>query len=329
MRHLITLAIALLAVAAAQPLPERALYLGTVGGLTVQLELAVADGALTGWYRYDRTGGTLELSGSYDHTLEVAFEERSDGVVTGSWRGELSAEPDLKEIVLAGVWSSPDGRTLPFRLVRVAEFSDLTLAQGRIDAHRTLPFFIAEALQPFNAPLHDPALDEIAAFFEDGRTSLVQGELWHGWSLDERTDIASVDARFLSARSSVWSYTGGAHGNLVYRAFNYEVVDRGVREVLLADLFTPGGGYLEAISEWVLADLAEQGANDVVDGFLTELTLDDLATYTLSAEGLTFAFAPYAVGYYAQGSFFVTLPLEALAPYAADGGPLARLLAGR
>jgi hypothetical protein len=54
-----------------------------------------------------------------------------------------------------------------------------------------------------------------------------------------------------------------------------------------------------------------------------------LATFTLAPDGLTFAFAPYQVGYYAQGSFFVTVPLEVVAPYADGEGPLGSLVSGR
>ena len=139
----------------------------------------------------------------------------------------------------------------------------------------------------------------------------------------------ALDSDFLSARSSIYSYTGGAHGNTFYRAFNLHIVDGTVRETSLGDLFTPGSGYLTPLSDYVLDDLRRQEAYDVAEGMITELTEDDLAVFTLSPSGITFAFAPYHVGPYAQGSFFVTVPLEVVAAYAAGDGPLAALVTGR
>ncbi len=211
----------------------------------------------------------------------------------------------------------------------MAEYGSLDLRQGRIDARRSLPFFIDPALSALNPPLHATALTELTDFFEAGRAMLVAGEFYFGWSSDEATSIHYLDDDFLSAFSRIYSYTGGAHGNTFYRVYNLRIVNGVARPLSLPDLFRPDSGYLAPLSDYVMAELERQGAEDVVSGALEALGEQDLATFTLGPDGLTFAFAPYQVGYYAQGSFFVTVPLGVVAPYADDEGPLGELVGER
>lgn len=320
----------LLGMVAAQSGVERSYYLGSLGDTPVQMELVVAGNTISGWYQLESTGTAIELDGRVTGDREYIISEiseRDDTAIGGTFSGAPTLEPDLQEITITGTWSGPDGRELPFRLARVADYSILDLSQGRIGARRSLPYFVDARLSAFNHPLHADALAELVDFFEQGRQSLLTGELWYGWTSDENTAIRYLGADFLSARSSIYSYTGGAHGNHHHRAFNLQLTDGAVRPVALADLFIPGSDYLAVLSAHVLDDLRRQEAYDVVEGTITELTEDDLAVFTLSPAGIGFAFAPYQVGPYAQGSFFVTVPLEVIADHAAPGTPLAALTA--
>jgi len=56
--------------------------------------------------------------------------------------------------------------------------------------------------------------------------------------------------------------------------------------------------------------------------------VQDLSSFTLSADGLTFYFAPYAMGPYVQGSFEAKLPYEVLLGLAPAGGALEAFGAG-
>ena len=61
-----------------------------------------------------------------------------------------------------------------------------------------------------------------------------------------------------------------------------------------------------------------QGTGGVVYSFLG-------APLLFLIDGLTFLFAPYVAGSYAEGTYRVTIPLHRLGKRAAPGGPLERL----
>ena len=64
----------------------------------------------------------------------------------------------------------------------------------------------------------------------------------------------------------------------------------------------------------------------VVTGEVSELQEGDLAAFSLLPKGLRFAFSPYQVGPFVQGSFFVMMPYKALASHIDPEGPLVRFL---
>jgi hypothetical protein len=330
MRTLGTLLLALiLASALAQVDLGRGYYLGRIGDGTLEMELTIEGNGLSGWVRRAGVERPIEVEGTVtegDRGPAVRFSAADDGSGYGTFDGVITLSEDDRRFGIVGRWIGPDGASLPFETARVAEYGALDLRQGRIDARRSLPFFIDPALSALNPPLHDAALTELTEFFEEGREMLVAGDLYFGWSSDEATAIRYLGDGFLSAFSRIHSYTGGAHGNTFYRVFNLRIVDGVATPLALGDLFRPDSGYLAPLSDYVMAELERQGAEDVVSGALVTLDEEDLATFTLAPDGLTFAFAPYRVGYYAQGSFFVTVPLEVVAPYANGEGPLKELM---
>lgn len=158
------------------------------------------------------------------------------------------------------------------------------------------------------------------SFAEDG-----QAEYWRRHSLSLRYDDTLVSANFLSVLSASYEYTGGAHGNTYFGSFLF---DRRTKAMVslddLLDDVSEGAPALVAIRDAVYDGLVEQkqqrwGEEEFDpngDVFLADVrpSTDFLTMFTAEPStdpgkigGLTFHFAPYIVGPYAEGTFTVTV----------------------
>ena len=106
-------------------------YRGTVGGQPVTVELTIDSTeasprkklTCTGSYYYGQAqGGVLDLAaeGTYQPQQLLRLQETDGGKVSGTWQATQPAGP-----LLAGTWSSPGGKQLPFKL-----HEDYTDGQG-------------------------------------------------------------------------------------------------------------------------------------------------------------------------------------------------------
>ncbi|WP_010588510.1 DUF3298 and DUF4163 domain-containing protein [Schlesneria paludicola] len=146
---------------------------------------------------------------------------------------------------------------------------------------------------------------------------------WEG-SID--LDIIHASSTVVSILESRHEYTGGAHGNLVLvgRCF---VESRGmVRQLQLGDLFEGGSPWARRLVDFCLNDLREQGASSVPpepadDPEMESFSTEDLRSFTLSVDGLTFYFSPYHVGCYAEGVFTVHVPYAVIRDLIPDQSP--------
>lgn len=97
-------------------------YRGTVGGRPVTVELTIDSTeaypgkklACTGSYYYGQAnGGLLDLAaeGTYQPRQPLQLRESAGNKATGTWQATQPAGP-----LLAGTWSTPNGRQLPFEL---------------------------------------------------------------------------------------------------------------------------------------------------------------------------------------------------------------------
>src|SRR5690606_1409005 len=76
--------------------------------------------------------------------------------------------------------------------------------------------------------------------------------------------------RFFSMIFTSWEYTGGAHGNSYYVALNLRTPEEGDPAPLeLSDVIDSAEDALKAVSDFLLADLKQQGASAVVSGSIT------------------------------------------------------------
>ena len=311
-------------------LAERFYYLGSVGEQDVQVELSLEGDSAAGHYYYDRVGVPLDLVGRVDSEGNVVLREFTRAgsplgrQLTGTFTGKLSASPNDYGSSFQGTWESPDGEVRPFDFTRAAEYVELNLGQGRIEARADYPFFLTP-LDGLNRRLQTDVLTSSFDFVQEGQGYLLDGELYNGWTLQRELRLEYASDSLVSISEILYVYTGGAHGNTGLAGYTYVVADGRTRSVRLADLFKEDANYLAVLEPYILEQLLEQEAQWVVDGTLT-LTDDDLSSFTVSPRGLTFGFEPYAVGPYAQGTFEVTVPFEVVASVIDLEGPLERFL---
>jgi hypothetical protein len=115
---------------------------------------------------------------------------------------------------------------------------------------------------------------------------------------------------------------GGAHGNTTFGGLCYRMHRGQLEEITLPQLFRRDSNFIEKLSVLIIQDLKRQKASSVVNGEIKQFKESDLSGFVITADGLTFAFSPYAVGCYAEGAFFVTLPFDELRDIADPSGPL-------
>ena len=312
---------------------ERFYYLGAVGEQGVQMALSVEGDSAKGHYYYDRVGVLLDLVGTVDAEGNVELREftRAGSPLgrqqTGTFTGKLSASPNDYGSSFQGAWESPDGEVRPFELSRAAEYVELNLGQGRIEARADYPFFLTP-LDGLNRRLQTDVLTSSFDFVQEGQGHLLEGELYNGWTLQRELRLEYASDTLVSISETLYVYTGGAHGNTGLAGYTYLLEDGRVRTVRLADLFKTDADYLAVLEPLILEALLEQEAQWVVDGTVATLGEDDLGSFTLSPRGLTFGFEPYAMGPYAQGTFEVTVAFGDIASVIDPDGALGRFLEG-
>lgn len=141
-------------------------------------------------------------------------------------------------------------------------------------------------------------------------------ELWGSYSLTRPSPAA------LSITFEIWTYTGGAHGNLDIITLNYSLLTG--QRLGLVDIFEDSEAALALMSAWSHKQLAPR-----LGGVRQEQTLRDglmpvpenFASLTLTPEGVRINFQPYQVAPWAAGAQSVDMPLEELLP----AKPLLRL----
>lgn len=116
-----------------------------------------------------------------------------------------------------------------------------------------------------------------------------------------------------------WYFSGAAHPNYNTRGLNFDM--RTGRSLALSDLFLPGAGYLEAISDYCIEDLKERDAVLWEDGARPEA--ENFKSWNIREGGLFITFDPYQVNCYAAGPQEVLVPYLKLKEIIDYNGPLA------
>lgn len=178
-------------------------------------------------------------------------------------------------------------------------------------------YYAIEAAYPVTA---DPRIsDSFRTFITD---QIAQFKEDTSWATDPSIDSASAGSLSLNIdyktqqsttantyTFDIATYTGGAHGLLVTRTFNF---DKNGKVINLADLFTNGEAGLKTIAPFVQKEIEKKKINDdaqwVKEG--TAPTAENYQAFTVSDAGITFTFDAYQVAPYSAGTQNILVPLS-------------------
>ena len=156
---------------------------------------------------------------------------------------------------------------------------------------------------------------------EDRKTAAESGYPFHAHALDTKWTLAADTPRFLSLRSDVYVFTGGAHGMTAHRTLLWD--KRREREVAPDLLMTSRTAFGAAPGEKFCAALdasrAEKRGAPVVRGADDFSKCVDPMKQTLvlqSKDGkvidsVLILIGPYEAGPYAEGSYEIVMPVDA------------------
>lgn len=314
------LTVMLFGAAFAQP-EQHSYFVGTIGDDVVQVELIIDNGSVRGSF-YDSAGTERTLEGGLGNRSELSVvvlgaDEMQLATMTGvlePTRFEGDYTPSGSETSLAVAWQT------------VADYAYLRFDQNMLESSTVFPYFTADA-SLLNADWQSRALGEHLEFVREGQDymdEIAEGDFVTGYFRDARHDIVYYASDLVSVLETVSVYTGGAHPNFYYNAYNVGIAQDAV-PFRLGDVLASGG--VSFLSDYVIDELREQeGALYVRDGSIAAFDEQMLSVFVVSPAGLRIYFAPYAVGPYAAGAFEVMVPWGELEPYIPADSPLARFL---
>lgn len=135
------------------------------------------------------------------------------------------------------------------------------------------------------------------------------------WDLTGMYSLERPSPTVVSIIFNVYSYTGGAHGNLVITCRNYDLATG--RRLDFADLFKDPEKALELMSAWSRKALTKSLGEESDEEMIREGTAPDMRNFgdlALTPAGINIQFQPYQVGPWSAGPQQVEMSLEALAP---------------
>lgn len=179
--------------------------------------------------------------------------------------------------------------------------------------------------------LNNPAADAVIQAFVDGQALDYEQDVkdaaqpdgekpasYDMWDMSGFYTLSRPNPDVVSVTFNIYSYSGGAHGNVLIRTLNFDLA-RGKR-LEFDDLFAKPENALKLISDLTAkklrSDLGEDADEDMILAG-TEPSLDNFANVTLLADGALIEFQPYQVGPWSIGPQQVKLTLEELT----DGSP--------
>lgn len=134
------------------------------------------------------------------------------------------------------------------------------------------------------------------------------------WDLTGMYSLERPSPTVVSIIFNVYSYTGGAHGNLIITCRNYDLATG--RRLDFADLFKDPEKALELMSAWSRETLTRHLGEESDEEMIREGTAPDLRNFgelALTPGGVNIQFQPYQVGPWSAGPQQVEMSLEALA----------------
>lgn len=192
----------------------------------------------------------------------------------------------------------------------------------------TFPVFTApedERLTRFNSDVEDIVNNLEANFRQDALAIPYDPNFGTNQSfLEVQYEATFFERGVISIFFDINFYmSGAAHPNSYSLVLNYDLLE-GTR-LSLVDLFTPGSDYLQALSDYCMAALADEGRLEFPGGALPDAV--NYQSWNLTPGGLRVNFDPYQVGPYAMGAQTVTVPYADLAGILRSDGVMGRVTA--
>ena len=308
-------------------------FVGSIGyDLPIQMELSKEGNSIRGSYYYNKSGIPLSLTGEINlkESKIKLVESDKKNKKTGTFEGEFAPIPDGIGASIEGSWSSPDSKNkLPFRLAKVANYEFFKIKQGNFsEAKWSYPKLISEneVIQKISSKLYDSMKPQIEEYQKDAKEGFMEDLITNTWLFNYDYSIEYYSDSLVSFTGLVYSYTGGAHGNTYFVSSNYAINEKDSTLLKLSDLFKNDSDYIKVISDLIIKDLKKQKAGWVVNGEIKSLKEDEIGPFALTPVGIRFAFAPYAVGPYAEGAYFVSISYETLYSVINSDGPLGQFI---
>lgn len=299
-------------------------YRGVLGKtMRIQMRLEHTRGQVKGAYFYEKYGHWITLSGEASGK-SIRLDEQSGGQVKATLA--LTHHGN----VLSGAWQQSDGtRRYPVTLHLAARDTVKRTVRPLESSHETtFPHLTGKPGVYFNATLKAVFLERYQRDLEFWEPRTGDADLQQDADLRMQFqyfyDICYLSEDLLSVRGSDYQYTGGAHGLFHYFPVNFWIPDTRLQPLELEDLFSPNSSWRRKLAAHIRRDLIDQQAQWVVDGTVKVSDLLEDPVFTVSPSGVSFAFGPYAVGPYSQGTFEVTVPMHVLSPLVARDGPIGR-----
>lgn len=158
-----------------------------------------------------------------------------------------------------------------------------------------------------------------ADFAKDVEDSVPEGEekpaSYDLWEMTGFYTLSRPAENIVSVTFNIFSYSGGAHGNLFIRCLNYDLADGKLLE--LSDLFGDTEQALKIMSAWCQEKLRAELGNDLDEEMMTSGSNPDAANFlnlSLVKDGVVVEFQPYQVGPWSIGPQSVNVPLAQLLP---------------
>lgn len=134
------------------------------------------------------------------------------------------------------------------------------------------------------------------------------------WDLTGMYSLERPSPKVVSIIFNVYSYTGGAHGNLVITCRNYDLASG--KRLEFADLFKDPEKALELMSAFARESLTRSLGEESDEEMIREGTAPEMRNFselTLTPAGITIQFQPYQVGPWSAGPQQVEMSLADLA----------------
>lgn len=337
---------------------ETKFFKGTIGNaLDLQMKL-VRDGEnLTGTYYYQKVGSSIDLRGTIDQTGNVNLEEydhagKQTGLFTGLWK-----ENSDGLIEVSGNWTKPgsDKKTAFTLLQEPIEFSNgVELVAKQIkEKNKKLKYDVAAAYPQLTGST-DPNYDKFnqtvrglighkvgdfkkgmlaSAAEEEGAAEGPTPEESRGSDIAIWYEVTLAKDDLIGIELTVSSYAAGAaHPNSDTEVVNFDL--KNGRSLKLAELFSPGAKYLQALSTYCIQDLKKQAkaqgeAAPLEDDWIKRGAGPELSNYdnwTITKKGLNITFDPYQVAAYAAGPQRVVVPYSSLKDIIKPDGPIGQFV---